>query len=103
MLALNEGTAVSSEALIDGLWGEAPPATAPKMVQIYVSQLRKAFKSSDNGAEIVTRGHGYELRLGLGEVDARRRGGLPGQRAKGLDLGHDPIGARRARFLTLGS
>ena len=72
MLALNEGTAVSSERLIDGLWGEAPPATAPKMVQIYVSQLRKAFKGNGNGAEIVTRGHGYELRLGEGEVDARR-------------------------------
>ena len=42
------------------------------MVQIYVSQLRKAFKGSGNGAEIVTRGHGYELRLGAGEVDARR-------------------------------
>ena len=72
MLALNEGNAVSPEALIDGLWGEVPPATAPKMVQIYVSQLRKAFKGSGNGAEIVTRGHGYELRLGAGEVDARR-------------------------------
>ena len=72
MLALNEGTAVSSEQLIDGLWGEAPPATAPKMVQIYVSQLRKALKGCGNGAEIVTRGHGYELRLGEGEVDARR-------------------------------
>ena len=72
MLALHEGSAVSAESLIDGLWGEAPPATAPKMVQIYVSQLRKAFKVSGNGAEIVTRGHGYELRLGAGEVDARR-------------------------------
>ena len=72
MLALNEGTAVSSEALIDGLWGEAPPATANKMVQIYVSQLRKAFRSTDNGAEIVTRGHGYELRIGAGELDTRR-------------------------------
>jgi WD40 repeat protein/DNA-binding SARP family transcriptional activator len=72
MLALSEGTPVSSEALIDGLWGEAPPATATKMVQIYVSQLRKAFRGSGNGAEIVTRGHAYELRLGEGEVDARR-------------------------------
>ena len=72
MLALNEGAPVSSEALIDGLWGEAPPATANKMVQVYVSQLRKAFRTSGNGAEIVTRGHGYELRLGEGEVDARR-------------------------------
>ena len=72
MLALSEGTAVSSEALIDGLWGEAPPATANKMVQVYVSQLRKALRASGNGAAIVTRGHGYELRLGDGEVDAHR-------------------------------
>ena len=48
MLALNEGTVVSSEALIDGLWGEAPPATANKMVQVYVSQLRKALRASGN-------------------------------------------------------
>ena len=72
MLALSEGTAVSSEALIDGLWGEDPPATANKMVQVYVSQLRKAFRANGNGAEIVTRRHGYELRLGGGEVDALR-------------------------------
>src|SRR5829696_1966767 len=72
MLALNEGNAVSSEALIDGLWGEDPPATANKMVQVYVSKLRKVFRGNGNGAEIVTRGHGYELRLGGGEVDARR-------------------------------
>jgi hypothetical protein len=42
------------------------------MVQVYVSQLRKAFRGNSNGAEIVTRGQGYELRLGSGEVDARR-------------------------------
>ena len=72
MLGLSEGSAVSSEALIDGLWGEAPPATANKMVQVYVSQLRKVLAASGNGAEIVTRGRGYELRLGEGEVDVRR-------------------------------
>jgi DNA-binding SARP family transcriptional activator len=72
MLGLSEGSAVSSEALIDGLWGEVPPATANKMVQGYVSQLRKVLVGSGNGAEIVTRGRGYELRLGEGEVDVRR-------------------------------
>ena len=41
MLALNANTAVSFERLVDGLWGEEPPATAPKMVQQYVSQLRR--------------------------------------------------------------
>ena len=42
------------------------------MVQLYVSQLRKALADGANGAEIVTRGRGYELRLGDGELDARR-------------------------------
>jgi hypothetical protein len=52
MLALSEGTPISAGDLIDGLWGEAPPATAPKMVQGYVSHLRKAFAAVGNGAEI---------------------------------------------------
>jgi len=41
------------------------------MVQVYVSQLRKALATVDDGAEIVTRGRGYQLRLGTGDVDAR--------------------------------
>ena len=71
MLALNAGSTVSTERLIDGLWGEQPPATATKLVQVYVSQLRKALAAGGDGAEIVTRGRGYELRLGPDEVDAR--------------------------------
>ena len=42
VLALHAGTAVSTDRLIDALWGERPPATATKLVQLYVSQLRKA-------------------------------------------------------------
>ena len=42
LLALHAGSTVSSERLIDGLWGERPPATAVKLVQLHVSQLRKA-------------------------------------------------------------
>ena len=72
LLALNAGCDVSTDRLVEGLWGEEPPATAAKMVQLYVSQLRKALADGGNGAEIVTRGRGYELRLGDGELDARR-------------------------------
>src|SRR3954469_20907087 len=72
MLALSAGSPVAAERLVDGLWGEEPPATAGKMVQVYISQLRKALAASENDAEIVTLGHSYELRLGSGEVDARR-------------------------------
>ena len=72
LLALNAGSTISTDRLVEGLWGEEPPATAAKMVQLYVSQLRKALADDGDGAEIVTRGRGYELRLGDGELDARR-------------------------------
>jgi DNA-binding SARP family transcriptional activator/tetratricopeptide (TPR) repeat protein len=72
MLALNAGSAVSVERLIDGLWGEQPPATATKLVQVYVSQLRRALAAGGDGAAIVTRGRGYALRVDPDAVDAGR-------------------------------
>ena len=54
------------------------------MVQFYVSQLRRVL--AGNGAEIVTRGRGYELRLPAGEVDAVGRERL-------LEAGASPRGA----------
>ena len=72
MLALHAGTAVSSARLIEGLWGDAPPATAVKLVQLHVSQLRKAMARAGDGKQIVTRGHAYELRLSPEELDVTR-------------------------------
>ena len=82
LLALHEGTTVSTVRLVEGLWGAQPPATAHKMVQLYVSQLRKALANGEDGGGIVTRGRGYELRLGDGGLDARDfeqliSGGMP--------------------------
>ena len=70
MLALHANAPVSADRLIEGLWGERPPATASKLVQVLVSQLRKQLAGSD--AEIVTRGRGYELRVDPDAVDALR-------------------------------
>ncbi len=70
ILALHPGEIISTERLIEGLWGEQPPATAVKLVQLYVSQLRKALTQSGDGKAIVTRGHGYELQLAPEDVDA---------------------------------
>jgi YVTN family beta-propeller protein len=70
MLALKANQRVSADSLIEGLWGEGPPASAAKNVQLYVSQLRKLLNG--NGSEIVTRGRGYELRLPADAVDALR-------------------------------
>jgi DNA-binding SARP family transcriptional activator/pimeloyl-ACP methyl ester carboxylesterase len=41
LLLLHANSTVSVERLIDDLWGEEAPETARKMVQVYVSQLRK--------------------------------------------------------------
>ena len=72
LLALHEGTTVSTVRLVEGLWGEQPPPTAHKMVQLYISQLRKTLAEVGDGGEILTRGRGYELRLGNGGLDAHR-------------------------------
>ncbi len=68
VLLLRRNQLVSSDRLVDELWGERPPATALKTVQVYVSQLRKLLGSS----RIETHGHGYVLRLVAGELDVER-------------------------------
>jgi YVTN family beta-propeller protein len=70
ILALRANATVSIDDLVDGLWGDDPPTTAPKMVQLYVSQLRRLLAGAD--AEIVTHGRGYELRMPSEAVDAVR-------------------------------
>ena len=70
MLAFHTNETVSVDRLVDGLWGEDPPATAPKMVQLYVSQLRRLLAGDD--ADIVTHGRGYELQMPDEAVDAAR-------------------------------
>ena len=71
VLLLHANEVVSTDRVIDALWGERAPATAPKIVQGYVSQLRKAF-SCESGGGIVTRSPGYVLQLEAGQLDADR-------------------------------
>jgi peptide/nickel transport system substrate-binding protein len=70
MLALQVGRTVSVDRLIEGLWGEEAPASGAKMVQLYVSHLRRVLDG--DGARIVTHGRGYALQLSDGDVDAVR-------------------------------
>ena len=57
VLLLNANETVPGERLVDALWGEHPPATATKAIQVYVSGLRRVL-----GAErLQTRGRGYAI------------------------------------------
>jgi DNA-binding SARP family transcriptional activator len=68
VLALHANETVSVDRLVDALWGDRPPTTARKMVQLYVSQLRRLL--AKDSAQIVTQGRGYELRIDPAAVDA---------------------------------
>ena len=68
LLALHPGEAVPADTIVEQLWAGSPPETAPKIVQIYVSELRKVL-----GREaIATRSGGYALELEPEQIDARR-------------------------------
>ncbi len=76
LLVLSAGEVLSSDRLIEALWGERPPASAAKTVQVYISRLRKTLNgaqagTSASGGLIVTVDHGYVLRVDPEQVDVR--------------------------------
>ena len=73
LLILRANELVSSERLVDELWGASPPATAPKMLHNQVSALRQAL--GRNG-RLETRGSAYRLNVGPDERDLDRFEGL---------------------------
>ena len=95
MLALRANRTVAMDELIDGLWGDRPPASAAKNVQLYVSRLRKALgaEGSDAEARIATRGRGYELQLAEDAVDAARFEHLVERARREAERGAAPNGA----------
>lgn len=70
LLLLSANEVVSSDGLIDALWGEHPPASGRTALQLRVSQLRKAL--GEAGALVVTRAPGYLLHLDAEQVDLAR-------------------------------
>jgi YVTN family beta-propeller protein len=93
MLLLRANEVVSTDALIDGLWGDQPPASAPKSLQIYISHLRKIV----GNAALVTRPPGYELRVSEGELDLEHFERLVDEGKNALASGNSKEAATRLR------
>ena len=87
ILLLHHNQVVSRDRLIDGLWGDSPPATAAHTIEAYISRLRKALHQDGHPDRLVTRPPGYLLRIGDGEFDLQRLDVLmdQGRRALGAD------------------
>ncbi len=91
VLALQRGEVVSTDVLVDALWGEQPPPTASKALQGYVSHLRRLLDSSGADGMLVTQPPGYALRLDGSRVDVRRFEVLAAEGWRTLD--HDTAAA----------
>src|SRR5215218_3889643 len=70
ILLLHAGEAVSTDRLMDSLWGEGQPAAGATALRVRVSQLRKAL--GPGGKTLVTRPPGYALVLERDGLDLRR-------------------------------
>jgi branched-chain amino acid transport system substrate-binding protein len=69
ILLLHANDVVSTDALVEELWGESAPADAAVAVQQHVSRLRKALEPH---AVVTTRAPGYVLELDAEQVDVSR-------------------------------
>lgn len=67
ILLCHANAVIASDQLIDSLWGETPPRTARKNLQVYVSALRKIV-----GDRISFQGWGYRMRATSEELDLLR-------------------------------
>jgi DNA-binding SARP family transcriptional activator len=68
LLLLRANEAVTPDRLIDELWGDPPPPTARKSLQVRVAGLRRAL-----GADVlVSRGGAYAIHVDTTQLDLRR-------------------------------
>ncbi|GAB3463395.1 AfsR/SARP family transcriptional regulator [Actinophytocola sediminis] len=79
MLAVNAGRLVTSTALMEELWGQAAPRSAPSTLQTYVLHVRKLIRAALPADQhhlardiLATRHTGYLLRADPEVVDATR-------------------------------
>jgi DNA-binding SARP family transcriptional activator/pimeloyl-ACP methyl ester carboxylesterase len=93
LLLLNANRTVASERIVDELWGEQVPESASKMVQVYVSQLRKVLP----GDVLRTRPPGYVAELEPDQLDLRRFDRLA---AAGREALAEGAGERASALLT---
>lgn len=72
ILLLHAGEILPIDRLIELLWGDSPPRTANHSIQVYVSNLRKAFEGLGAEGVLSTRSPGYQLDTHADSIDIRQ-------------------------------
>ena len=90
-LLLDANRTVAADRLVDDLWGESVPESAQKMVQIYVSQLRKILPDG----LLQTRPPGYAVEVEPASIDLVRFEQLRREGEAAHAAGNAELAARR--------
>ncbi|MBV2363343.1 BTAD domain-containing putative transcriptional regulator [Streptomonospora nanhaiensis] len=85
---------IPEDQLIDVLWGEDPPRSATKSLQVYVHHLRQAL---GEGGRIERAAFGYRLAVPRAAVDARRFEDLAERGEQALESGDTAEGSALLR------
>jgi DNA-binding SARP family transcriptional activator len=93
VLLAAEGRVVTSDALVDAVWGDRPPASASGTLQSHMSRLRRSLNGGQ--AALIFEPPGYRLDVVPDEVDFRRFEALADDGRRLLTAGH-PSEARAA-------
>jgi len=101
LLLTRPNQVVSVDALVRGLWGERPPATAAKTLQSHVKRLRRVLEPGRArgaaGEVLVTREPGYLLRVPPAALDATRFEELTAAGRRALSEGQTDAAASMLR------
>jgi DNA-binding SARP family transcriptional activator len=95
ILLLHAGEVVSSDRLMEDLWGHSQPAAGGAALRVRVSQLRKAL--ADDGSLLAARAHGYVLAIEPGQLDLHRFERLFGDGERALAGGDPSLAGERLR------
>jgi DNA-binding SARP family transcriptional activator/sugar lactone lactonase YvrE len=73
LLLLHANHVISTQRLLQDLWGDDPPDTAANMLQVYIAGLRRRLEPNRSAgappSRVLTRDPGYLLVVGDGELD----------------------------------
>ena len=74
LLLLHAGEVVSTDRLLDGIWGATPPPTALQALRLYISRLRRILQpaGATEPGVLLTRRPGYVLAVEADHIDAGR-------------------------------
>ncbi|MFJ5139765.1 BTAD domain-containing putative transcriptional regulator [Streptomyces sp. NPDC088707] len=75
-LLLHAGAAVSTDRLVDAMWGPLPPDSARAQIQTTIAAIRRMLRASGNDRMLVTRPAGYVITPEPGQLDLDEFTGL---------------------------